>query len=105
MKTGIIIEADLTDKGLNNFSVKRTFVEGEEWVRSLPEFNKEDADEFIDLMVNGIQTVIMALHDKGLVDSAAKHRETLAKMDKAFVEPCITDISKVDETKKHKSQG
>jgi hypothetical protein len=105
MKTGIIIEAEITDKGLNDIVVKRTFVHGEEWVRSQPELNTDDANEFIDLMVEGIQTIIMALHDKGLADSAAMYRETLEKMDKAFIQPCITSVTKTDDKKKYKGQG
>ena len=104
MKTGVMIEAEITDKGLNNFSVRRMFVVGEEWVRSRPELNLEDANEFIELMVEGIQSIIMNCHDKGLADSPAMHRKALAMMDKAFVQACKTSIDTTKDKKNYKGE-
>ena len=95
MKTGIIIEADVTNKGLNNFSINRTFIHGEDWEcnESDNELSLNDADKYIELMVEGIVTVMMVLHDKGLKDSAKSLRDVIAKLEESFIQPANTSVS------------
>ena len=70
MRTGLIIEAEITDKGLNDFHVRRVHVNGEEWMRNENEgkMTVNDARKWIELMVEGITTVIYSAHDAGIKD-------------------------------------
>lgn len=94
MKTGVMIEANLNGLNLENISVKRIFnVENpSEWEND-KDFNLESANKLIDLMVEGIITVIMNCHDSKIEDSAVMYRETLDKLLQSFSTPCRTNIT------------
>lgn len=99
MKTGLIIEAEETDKGLNNFSIKRVHVKGEDWVDNEGnDFNMIDANKWVDLMVEGIVTVIYNAHECNVKDSAEYLREVIHKLEQAFIKPA--DVSVVHSEEK-----
>lgn len=99
MKTGLIIEAEETDKGLNNFSIKRVHVKGEDWVNNEgDDFNMVDANKWTDLMVEGIITVIYNAHERNVKDSAEYLREVIHKLEQAFIKPA--DVSVVHSEEK-----
>ncbi len=104
MRTGLIIEAEITEKGLNDFRVKRVHVVGEEWEGNENEgrMTVNDARKWIELMVEGITTVIYSAHDAKIKDSAEFLRETIDKLGQAFAVPAKTSIDVDAEIKNYK---
>ena len=94
MKTGLIVQADETDRGLDNFSVKRVSVNGEDWVENSNNstLNVKDATKWIELMREGIMTVILACHDTKIRDSADFFREVLHDFEISFATVCKTSV-------------
>lgn len=107
MRTGLIIEAEVTEKGLNDFHVRRVHVHGEEWERNENEgrMTVNDARKWIELMVEGITTVIYSAHDAGIKDSAEFLRETIDKLGHAFAVPAKTEIALDSNEKNYKVQA
>lgn len=99
MKTGIIVEAEVTDRGINHVSVHRTFVEGEEWVadedKASPNLN--DINKYSELLVEGMITVIAYAHKAGLKDECVHLREVINRLEASFVQP--------SEVKLHENTG
>ena len=94
MKTGLIIEATETEKGLNDFSVKRVHIKGENWISNQSnDFNMIDANKWVDLMIEGTVTVIYTAHDLKEKDSAEFLREVISKLEQSFIKPANTSIS------------
>jgi len=106
MRTGLIIEAEITEKGLNDFHVRRVCVNGEEWERNENEgrMTVNDARKWIELMVEGITTVIYSAHDAKIKDSAEFLRETIDKLGHAFAVPAKTGININPDDKDYKVQ-
>lgn len=95
LKTGIIIEAILSnDNQYSNITINRIGKNntGDEWVqnRSNDEVLLVDLEDYVSLLTEGITTVILSAHDLNLKDSAAFFRETLTKLENAFVTPAFT---------------
>jgi len=106
MKTGIIIEADVTDKGLNHFSLKRVYVKGEDWVDNEKEtFNIDDADKWIELMVEGITTVIYNAHEMKIKDSAQYLREVISQLEQAFIKPANVSVDENTKSKDYNTNN
>ncbi len=102
LKTGLIIEAELENGELNNFSVKRVSVQGEEWVdNEFGQFNIVDANKWVDLMVEGITTVIYTAHEGGIKDSAAFLREVIHKLEQSFIKPADVNVDENSERKEY----
>ena len=106
MRTGLIIEAEITEKGLNDFHVRRVHVNGEGWERNENEgrMTVNDARKWIELMVEGITTVIYNAHDAKIKDSAEFLRETIDKLSHSFAVPAKTNISVNPDEKNYKAQ-
>lgn len=106
MRTGLIIEAEITEKGLNDFHVRRVHVNGEDWERNEHEGRMTigDARKWVELMVEGITTVIYSAHDAKIKDSAEFLRETMDKLGQAFAVPAKTNISVNPDDKNYKVQ-
>ncbi len=99
-KTGLIIEAESENDELNNFTIRRATVVGENWVQNKDSknLNVDDANDWIDLMVEGITTVIYNCHDQKIKDSAEFLRETIAKLEQSFIKPSDTNVRDCDPT-------
>lgn len=105
-KTGLIIEAEVTPKGLNDFHVKRVFIPGEDWVENeSSEFNVIDAKKWAELMVEGLVTVIYAAHDAKIKDSAEFLRETIKHLEDSFIIPAITNVNPNEDGKNYKTRS
>ena len=105
-KTGLIIEAEVTNKGLNHFSVHRVSVNGEDWVKN--EGNKPnivDANNWVELIVEGITTIIMNCHDLKIKDSAEFLREVMGKLEQSFIVASNTHVSTSPNDKEYKSKN
>lgn len=97
MKSGCIITAEVTDKGLNHVNVNRigfSRTDNTEWVKNESEtmLTKADAENYVELMVEGIMTVIYCAHDNNIKDSAQFMRETIEKLQQVFVQPANTNV-------------
>ncbi len=97
MKSGLVIVANVTERGLDDVTVNRigySRTDESEWIKpeSDSELTEKDANDLVGLMVEGIMTVIYCAHEKGIKDSAKFMRETINRLEEVFIKPANTSV-------------
>ncbi len=90
-KTGLIIEGEVTDNGLNNISVFRVNCNGENWVQNKELYpNIDDSKDWLELLREATISIILNVHDLKIKDSAELFREVIHDLEVSFSQPAIT---------------
>ncbi len=87
LKTGLIITAAKTNGELNNFSVKRITGspnEMAEWEPQEPEFNIKECNDYINLLCEGIGTVIQHSENLKLASGPEMLRLVISRIEDSY---------------------
>lgn len=102
MKSGIIIEAVLADDNtVAKVRIVRTWVANEDWVLPTPDFTKEEADAYLELMAQAAASVITMAAKEGMVKEGDYLREYIGRLEEVTFTPSDISVHDIKATNKH----
>ncbi len=96
LKTGLIITASKTNGELNNFSVTRITsspTAEDEWEQQEPEFNIKECNDYINLLCEGLGTVIQHAENLKLASGPEMLRLVISRIEDSYTTASKLNIS------------